>query len=240
MNVINCAHRGASGKLPENTLAAFEAALRHGATALELDIWQCKSGELVVMHDETVERTTNGVGKIANLTLAELQKLDAGNGQRIPTLASILERFKGSGTSFFIEIKSISDPLLTQLVGLIERFQKSGDYTYKQLPVISFKASPLRKIKCLDDKIITGLSTGHRRVRHPAWLLRAKYVGAHMVNPRHSIISRAFVRKAHGAGLQVNTWAVNDPAEMRRLIVAGVDCIMTDHPDILREVLRKK
>jgi glycerophosphoryl diester phosphodiesterase len=233
MTFLNIAHRGSSGIHPENTLTAFLAAADEGAQMCELDVQATRDGAVVVMHDETVDRTTNGHGAVAQLTLGEIQRLDAGakfdarfSGERIPTLDEVMTALRGK-LGLNIEIKE----------GAVERqvcdLMRARDALTTSM-VSSFEWKALEAVRAIDPAIRVALLAE----KNPAALLDAAVaMRAYAVNPRYDMVDAAFCREAHGRGLQVLVWTVDAPAAMRILIDAGVDGIMTNYPVRLRDVL---
>jgi glycerophosphoryl diester phosphodiesterase len=231
-------HRGASGYAPENTLASFELALEQGADVVEMDVHLSRDGEVVVIHDEQLERTTDGRGLVGEHSLAELRRLDAGSwfdprfaGQRIPSLAEVLEWAAGRA-HLAIEIKNgpcSYQGIEAKVVALLDRYGMR-----QRALVISFDHHALRRVRALDREVATGvLYVGRPLDPHPL----AQAVGAQVVEPHWSFVTSDDVAAAHAAGLRVSTWATSDPAVLRSLIAAAVDGIATDHPDRLVRLL---
>src|ERR1700730_1307975 len=231
------AHRGASGHTPENTLVAFERAVQLGAGFIETDLHLTRDAHFVAIHDSTLERTTNGRGEVREFTLAELQKLDAGMwydrehmGQRIPTLEQVLEFARKHDVIFYLEVKY--DAAWGMHHSLIAALQ-SSDYAGRTI-VISFEQATLAALRRVDATVMMGFlvaETGTDCVRE------AIELGARQLCPKASMVTRELVEQAHGADLQVATWTVDDPQEMRRIIAAGVDGVMTNFPDRLSAVI---
>jgi glycerophosphoryl diester phosphodiesterase len=233
MVVLNIAHRGSSGTHPENTLAAFLAAANEGAQMCELDVQATRDGAVVVMHDETVDRTTDGHGAVAQLALAEIRRLDAGakfdakfSGERIPTLEEVMNAVRGK-VGLNIEIKE----------GAVEHqvcdLMRAHDALTTSM-VSSFEWKALEAVRTIDPAIRIALLAE----KNPAALLdTAVAMRAYAVNPRYELVDAAFCREAHARGLTVLVWTVDAPAAMRILIDAGVDGIMTNYPARLRDVL---
>lgn len=232
------AHRGARLVAPENTLPAFAAALDMGADGIELDIHVTTDGRLAVIHDFTLEHTTNGVGRVAHHSMSELMGLDAGGhfhpdfaGVHIPTLEDVLD-LVGDRCTLNIEIKSDegmggdAPDLLVKM--LHER------HLHSQVIVSSFNVMSLFHMRWLDDKVRLGLLFYEplpRFVREPALLSLLKPEALH---PHFSLVDEQLLEWAHGQGLAVNVWTVNEIAEARRLSALGVDAIITDAPDAIR------
>jgi glycerophosphoryl diester phosphodiesterase len=249
------AHRGAAGLAPENTLAAFRMAIELGADAAELDLQATKDGVVVVIHDDTVDRTTDGRGRIGDLTLADIKRLDAGakfgaayRGERIPTLRELIDLVKASGNRRFrlnLEIK-FAEGREGQPADLEERVLAVLRETGFLARVItqSFHHASAAKMKRLAPTIPAGLLVGQRR--QPTDPVAA--VREHRVDyfaPHYSLVTPDLLRTLHGAGIPVVTWTVNDPADMRRLIAMGLgalpgDGMISDYPDRLVDLRRTR
>src|SRR5205085_3352083 len=226
-------HRGAMGHCPENTLASFERGLELGADWIELDVHLSRDGSLIVIHDETLERTTDGHGLVREHTLAELKQLDAGDGQRIPTLDEILAWAHARGTIVDIEIKNAPiyyEGIEQAVVSSLDRHQMT-----EQVIVISFDHAAVRRIRELDARVATGVLYGCRPLDGGVPLARA--VLADAVLPHWAYVTADDVAQAHAAGISVAPWATSNPEILRNLIACRVDAIGTNHPDILRGVL---
>ncbi len=242
------AHRGAAGLAPENTPAAFRAAIALGVDAAELDLQATKDRVVVVIHDDTVDRTTDGRGRVGDLTLAEIKRLDAGSkfdaafcGERVPTLRELIDLVKAGGNPQFrlnLEIKFAEGragqpPDLEERVLAVLRECGFLDRVITQ----SFHHASAAKMKRLAPGIPAGLLVGQRR--QPADPVTAvRRHGVDYYAPHHSLVTSDLLRMLHGAGIAVVTWTVNDPADMRRLIIAGLgtlpgDGIISDFPDRL-------
>ncbi len=201
----------------------------------ELDVQSTRDGAVVVIHDETVDRTTNGHGAVADLTLEEMQCLDAGikfgakfQGERIPTLEEVMKAVRGR-LGLNIEIKE----------GAVERqvceLMRSCDALATSM-VSSFEWKALEKVSAIDPDIRIGLLAE----KNPDALIdAASAMHAYAVNPRFDMAGTAFCEKAHARGLKVLVWTVDAPEAMRILIAAGVDGIMTNYPARLRDVLAR-
>jgi glycerophosphoryl diester phosphodiesterase len=227
------AHRGASGHAPENTLAAFKRAVMLGASFIETDLQLSRDARFVAIHDDTVNRTTNGQGKVHELTLADLRRLDAGTwfgskfaGERIPTLEEILEFSKRHDTVFYLELKPTGS--WGGEHALIGALRQTGEIA--RTIVISFDAGILEALRRIEPTLMTGLLF-EGQLDQP--LERAVEIGARQLAVRGDLVTPALLAQAHKKDLQVVCWTVNQPAHMRMLIEAGVDGIMSDYPDRL-------
>jgi len=230
-------HRGAMGYAPENTIASFEKGLALGADLIELDVHLSADGRLVVIHDPTVDRTTDGSGYVRDMALAQLKKLDVGSwfapgfaGERIPTLAEVLEWARGR-IGLAIEIKNgpVFYPGIEEKV--VEALEAYG--MEEEVIVISFDHRCVRRVKELRPGIATGiLYVG--RLADPVAAARAALADA--IHPKADYLTAEDIQEAHGAGLAVSTWTVNAPSQMREFIEMGVDSIGTNYPDLLPSV----
>lgn len=231
------AHRGASGHAPENTLAAFQRAVELGATFIETDLHVTRDGRFVAIHDDTLDRTTNGSGEVEDFTLDELQRLDAGlwfdrdfMGERIPTLAQILEFSSAHDVVFYLELKYSSVTGMDHaLAAALRKTQNAG-----RIVVISFDPDTLAPLRCIDPSITLGLLVEDGGA---GCLQIARDLGVRQLCPRSSLVTPELLDQAHQANLKVVTWTVNSAAAMRSMISAGLDGIMTDFPDRLRAVI---
>jgi len=237
--VLVIAHRGASGHAPENTLAAFKEAVALGATFIETDLQLTRDARFVAIHDDTVNRTTNGQGAVHDLTLAELRKLDAGSwfgsefaGERIPTLEEILEFSKKNDVVFYLEMKPGGS--WGGEHALIGALRESGEIA--RSVVISFDAGVLTAIRKVEPTLMTGLLYDGQ-IDDP--LEKAVEIGARQVAVRGDLVTPWMLGQARRRDLQVVCWTVNHPAHMRMLMTAGVDGIMSDYPDRLVAVEKK-
>ena len=230
MNPKIIAHRGASAHAPENTLAAFQLALEQGADGIELDVMLSKDGHLVVIHDDTVDRTTNGSGKVRDLTLSELRQLDAGFGETLPTLAEVFERFGGKFL-INIELKNYSamlDRLPLTVAELVLERGLAGD-----ILISSFNPFNLPRFHRRVPESPCGLLTlPGKATGLTSWLFRMD-----ALHPYYEDVDVPLVEKEHQKGRQVNVWTVDEPSEIRRLAMLGVDMIITNDPLQTRKVM---
>ncbi|MCC6458322.1 MAG: glycerophosphodiester phosphodiesterase [Caldilineaceae bacterium] len=232
------AHRGAKTIAPENTLPAFEQAIALGADGIELDVQCSRDGVLVVMHNFTVNETTNGQGRVAELTAAQLGKLDAGShfdakfsNVSVPTLEEVLVLTSGK-IKLNIEVKS-QDPMggseVEPLVDLIQ----AGNL-YDQVIVSSFNPVTLIKLRAIDPQVTLGLLYAGQHL--PAFLREiwlSPILRPEAFHPHHTLIDEEYMLWATAIPAAVNTWTVNDPDEARRLASLGVDTIISDVPDVI-------
>jgi glycerophosphoryl diester phosphodiesterase len=236
------AHRGFSSRAPENTMAAFKAALAFGVDGLELDVHLSRDGEPVICHDETVDRTTDGHGLIKDYTWQELQKLDAGSwfdprfaDEKIPRLSELLELIKGTNLLVNIELKTNIFPypgIEEKVVRMVRDFG-----LVKQCIISSFNHYSLIKISTLAPELKTGAL--YDAVLYSPWNYALTFGAAALHPPIYSVTPET-VAQAKLKGLLVNTWTVDEPVAIERALTAQVDGIITNRPDRVREILDKK
>jgi glycerophosphoryl diester phosphodiesterase len=229
-NLKIIAHRGASGHAPENTMAAFQLAMEQGADGIELDVMLSKDGRLVVIHDDTVDRTTSSTGRVKDMTLAQLQALDAGSGEKIPTLEEVFEIFGGQFL-INIELKNYSSPfdsLPVVAAKLIKtmRFEDS-------LIISTFNPFNLARFRRHRPGVKLGLLTVPGKAKFWMWRL-FRYDALH---PHFQDVDQELVAAVNARHQQVNVWTVDDPDEIRRLAGLNVDSLITNFPKEAREAL---
>jgi glycerophosphoryl diester phosphodiesterase len=251
---VNFAHRGGSKIVPENTIEGFREAVSLGPVVLELDVRTSADGEVVVIHDETVDRTTNGTGHVARMTLAELQSLDAGyrftlddgvtfpwrdRGVRIPTLEEVYREFPDRPIN--IELKAEGPGTEAAVWRTIESV--GGE---PRTLVVADSAGAINRFRAASaGKVATGASVREfaifrlLSVLHLSRLYRGPFQALQPPDTYKGfrIVTRELVRAAHKSGLRVDVWTIDDEADMHRLLEFGVDGVMTDRPDILARVL---
>ena len=238
--MLAIAHRGASGYAPENTFAAFRRAVSMGAGFIETDLQLSRDARLVALHDATVNRTTNGQGAVHDMTLAELRRLDAGSwfgsefaGERIPTIEEILEFAKKHDVVFYLEMKPSGS--WGGEHALISALRESGEIA--RTVVISFDPAILVGVRKIEPTLMTGLLF-EGQISDP--LDKAIEIGARQIAVRGDLVSPRLLKEARERDLQVVCWTVNHPGHMRLLVEAGVDGIISDYPDRLLELTRRK
>ncbi|MFA6364979.1 MAG: glycerophosphodiester phosphodiesterase family protein [Candidatus Paceibacterota bacterium] len=225
--VIKIGHRGAMGYAPENTLLSFKKALELRVDAVELDVYVCKTGELVVIHDDKVDRTTDGQGYVIEKSLEELKKLNAGQGEQIPLLTEVLDLVNRKAK---VNIELKGPGTASSVFELIEEYVKKKNWEYSDFLVSSFNHYELKKFNELNSNIkigaiITGIPIGFAEF--------AQKVNADSVNLCIEFISKEFVEDAHKKGLNVFVWTVNDRDDIEKMKQLGVDGIFSNFPDRL-------
>lgn len=230
------AHRGASSYAPENTLAAFDLALQMGVRHIELDVHSSSDGHIVVIHDDTVDRTTDGSGPVASHTLAGLRALDAGSwfgaifvGQRLPTFAEVLERYKGR-VHIHTEIKGHSAYLSQRTVDMIRQHGMA-----EQVTMTSFQKVRLEEIRAYAPALPTGWLVGEVS---DAIIAQARAIGLTQLCPRANTLTPELVRRLHAEGFVVRAWGVTTEALMQQVVQAGADGMTVNFPDTLMTYLQ--
>ncbi|MBI3757244.1 MAG: glycerophosphodiester phosphodiesterase [Deltaproteobacteria bacterium] len=225
--MIVTSHRGAGFLEPENTLRAIRRAIELGADQVELDVQLTRDGHLILMHDETVDRTTNGQGKISELTLVEIRRLDAGQGELVPTLEEVLALTDGKITPQ-IELKGPATA--AAVVRTVEAVGRADNVI-----VTSFLHQQLIEARQLNAQLQTGALWG----RLPIDVVpQSQRLGVGALHIWHEFIDEKLVSEAHARGLLVRAWNANKEEDMQRLIGLGVDAIGSDRPDLLLGVCR--
>ena len=255
---LDIAHQGGDGVWPGDTLFAFENAVEIGSDVLEMDAHITKDGQIVLMHDEEVDRTTDGTGLIEELTLAELKQLDAaydwslddgatfpyrGQGIHVPTLDEVFQRFPDM--RYVIEIKLTQNPIDQPLCDLIRQYNMQD-----KVLIGSFHDEAMRNFRAACPEVAT--SAASDEVRNYILLGKVFLWGFYLPHfqtiqppwdPEESlgiqIMTERFVRESHQKNIRVEPWTVNDPHLMKQYIEWGVDGIITDRPDLLVEALGK-
>jgi len=223
---LKIGHRGAKALEPENTLSAFARGINEGANAIEFDVRKTKNGALIVMHDDKVDRTTNGKGLVKGLSLKELKALDAGNGEKIPTLEEAIDFLKEKNVFILIELKEKGFEKK-----IIELIKEKG--IQEKALVISFLAPALRKVKKLAPDVKTGLLFFYPLINpiKTALGLKVDFIG-----PFYRIASKQLIDEAHEAGLKVFVWNIDDLNEMKSLVDRGVDGIGSNDPRLFKDL----
>lgn len=230
--MLRIGHRGACGYAPENTLASFRKALEIGVDGVELDTHPTKDGEIIVMHDETVDRTTDGTGLIREMTLDEIKKLDAGlkfkeefKGEKVPTLKEALQILKGKWVHIEIKQQGIEDRV-------IEIVRSMG--MAKKVCIVSFHQDSVKRAKEVSPEIKTGLISEKIEDLQSAIGLKADAFSLD-----HTVVDEKIVKEVHRHKLLLSVWTMNTEEELRRMVEMGADILVTDFPDKLNKILKK-
>lgn len=218
------AHRGVSGHFPENTLSAFQAALDANCAAIELDVFAV-AGELVVIHDRQLERTTNGRGYLEDLSIAQLQQLDAGQGQKIPTLWQVLQ-LVANRVILNIELKGADTAML--LVAMLQKAQAELQLDLENIIVSSFNHLVLQQLQQELPQLKLGVLIAHRPLEGAAI---AEQFKAYSLNCDRGFIDQELVADAHRRQIKVFVYTVNQQREALELKQMGVDGIFCNYPE---------
>jgi glycerophosphoryl diester phosphodiesterase len=244
--IVRVAHRGASGLFPENTLLAYRKAIEFGVDYVEMDMHLTKDREIIAIHDETLDRTTNGTGFVWDKTLAELRQLDAGQGERIPTLNEIIDLVRPTAVRLLVELKyevqrDYPDKYLKEGLATTEAIIKFLDRAgfVDRAILTSFSPILLQRAKELEPRFPLSIdpfpqdgSLTPKQVMEQVLPSRANNVAYY-----YSACDQAFIDECRLRAITAWAWDPDDPTEMRRLIRLGVHGIETNRPDILNQVL---
>lgn len=224
--IYKIGHRGAKGHLTENTLESIALALEMGVDGIEIDVHLTASGEVVVFHDFTLDRLSNGIGEINAQTYEQLQQLTLKGGYKIPLLTEVLDLIEGK-CSINIELKGLNTAKPT--CAIISRYIDKG-WEYSSILVSSFQENELLEVKKINGNILIAVLSKASVAEAIEW---GKILNATAIHPSIGIITRQSVIDAHEQGFNVNVWTVNEPEDIARMIEFGVDGIISDFPDRL-------
>lgn len=236
---LNIAHRGSSGKYPENTMTAFEKAIEEKCDGIETDVQITRDGEMVLCHDELLDRTTDGSGLLVNYTYNDLRKLNASAGmqgfnEKIPALRELLDLVKESGIIVNLELKNS----IIEYKGLEEKVLDMV-YSYglsEKVIISSFNHYSMKKCKEISPEISCGLL--YESVIYNAGSY-AKAIGMDACHPLFYTLKPWIVEEIKKNGLKINAWTVNEEKYMKMMINMGINGIITNYPDLLHKVLKK-
>lgn len=235
------AHRGAAGTYPENTMISFQIAETHKADGIELDVQLTKDGKVVVIHDETVNRTTNGKGAVRNYTYEDLQKLDASytfskkvGFCSIPLLEDVLEWLQSNKLLLNIELKNNKVPyrgLDEEIITLVRKYEMET-----RTILSSFNHYSMKRCHMMAPDIETAIL--YREGLHSPWGY-ARKMGASAIHPNYRYIADGIIEQTLENGIAVRPYTVNDEEMMHKLFRMGVSGIVTDHPERAKALLQK-
>ncbi|MDA0985646.1 MAG: glycerophosphodiester phosphodiesterase [Bacteroidetes bacterium] len=225
MNLLVIGHRGARGHLAENTLPSIAKALELGVDGIEIDVFRCASGELVVFHDQTLEKLTNATGYIEQLDLDSIRNIEVLNGFTIPTLEEVLNLINGS-VMLNIELKGSQTAILTDQ--MLQTFFEKETWSAEKILISSFDWEELKLFYEVNQKVPIAILTEDDPLDA---LPIAKELNAVAINPNYKSLNKENLTKIHKKGLKIYPWTVNQPEEISALIALGVDGIITDFPE---------
>ena len=225
-SILNIGHRGAKGHIAENTIASIHKAIELGADGIEIDVFQCKSGEIVLFHDKTLEKLTNGDGNIEDKNLEELRKLKVLNSSySIPTLEEVL---KSIGKDIFLNIELKGRNTAEGSLNLIKKYIERNKIEFNNILFSSFNWEELKDLRSLSDKVQLALITEQDPLLAIDYALKLKAVA---INPNYKDLNEQIISKINEKGLKIYTWTVNSKIQIDRLKVLNVNGIITDFPD---------
>ncbi|CAH0344305.1 glycerophosphodiester phosphodiesterase family protein [Bacillus sp. CECT 9360] len=235
--IDNIAHRGASGYAPENTIAAFDKAVEMKSDYIEIDVQRTKDGELVIIHDNKVDRTTDGTGYVKDLTFDQIRNLDAGSwkgeeftGEKVPTFDEILDRYRGR-TGILIELKNPElYPGIEESVALKLKERNMDKPRNEKIIVQSFNFDSMKKMDRLLPRVPVGVLTSSR-LHTSEQALKEFSTYAEYFNPNYGIVSKDLVERVHSLDMKIASWTVRSQATADFLLDMKVDGIITDYPD---------
>lgn len=222
-------HRGARGHEPENTVRSVRRALELGAEGIEVDVYFV-DGRLMVIHDDTLDRTTNGVGPVMEKTFAQLRSLDAGRGEKVPTLEEIFEVVNHRA---LINVELKGPFTAAPVAALIDDFVRQRGWRHAEFLVSSFDTTLLQETRKLAPQVRLGALFEEPQ---PDLVARAARLGAWSLHASRDLVTPELVAGAHRCGLKIFVFTINEPDEMARLHALGVDGIFTDYPDRVARV----
>ncbi|MDP2683905.1 MAG: glycerophosphodiester phosphodiesterase family protein [bacterium] len=226
-NILKIGHRGACGYEPENTLISFQKAIELNVDMVELDVHLSINNDIIVMHDETVNRTTNGTGYVKQQTLSELRQLSAGKGEKIPTLEQTLNLIN-KRVKLNIELKGLNTAKPT--TELIMKYVKQNNWKYQDFLVSSFNANELLEF----FKILPQINIGviYNKVPND-YIKLAQKLNAYSINLSQEFITQKLIDDIHNHGLKVLVYTVNHNEDIKKIKSMGIDGIFSDYPDRL-------
>ncbi|SDS23436.1 glycerophosphodiester phosphodiesterase family protein [Gramella sp. MAR_2010_147] len=224
---LKIGHRGAKGHLAENTLESIQKALDIGVDMIEIDVHKCASGELWVIHDFTLDRTTDGSGEIAKKSASELKNLKVEGHFKIPLLTEVLDLIEGKCT-INIELKGLNTAL--PVCNLVQHKIATGKWKYSDFIISSFQKNELFEVRNNNDQVPIAVLS---KASVPEAIELGKHLKALAIHPSLGIITRDNTKLSQDNGFKVNVWTVNEREDIRRMIDFGVDGIISDYPNRL-------
>jgi glycerophosphoryl diester phosphodiesterase len=225
-SILNIGHRGAKGHIAENTIASIRKAIELGADGIEIDVFLCKSGEIVLFHDKTLEKLTNGYGNIEDKNLEELRKLKVLNSSySIPTLEEVL---KSIDKDVFLNIELKGRNTAQGSLDLIRQYIRKNKIELNNILFSSFNWEELKDLRSLSDKVQLALITEEDPLLAIDFAIQLNAVA---INPNYKDLNKKNISKINEKGLKIYTWTVNSKIQIDRLKALNVNGIITDYPD---------
>lgn len=224
---LKIGHRGAKAHVAENTLESIQKALDIGVDMVEIDVHKCASGELWVIHDFTLDRTTNGSGEIAKRSAEEIKELKVEGRYKIPLLTEVLDLIEGK-CSINIELKGLNTA--GPVCKIVQKKVAQGNWKYSDFIISSFQKNELFQVRQHDDHVPLGVLS---KASVPEAIELGKLLNASAIHPSLGIITRDNTKLSQDAGFKVNVWTVNEREDIKRMIDFGVDGIISDYPNRL-------
>lgn len=223
--ILKIGHRGAKGYEPENSLVSFEKAIQMGADGIELDVHLSLDGHLIVIHDETIDRTTNGKGVVNQLTLQELKSFTINEKYTIPTLEEVLDLVN---KRCFINIELKNQDTAESVVQVIEHYISEKNWNHDHFLVSSFDWNALQQVRFLNENIRIGVLT---ETDLDLAISFARFLKAEALHPDFQLLTKEYTAKIQQKGIQVFPWTVNETDDIHKMKSFQVDGIITDFPD---------
>jgi glycerophosphoryl diester phosphodiesterase len=223
--ILKIGHRGAKGQEPENTLVAFEKAIEMGADGIELDVHLSVDGHLIVIHDETIDRTTNGKGEVNQLTLEELKSFSIEDKHTVPTLNEVLDQVN---KRCFVNIELKNQDTAEKVVQIIEHYISVKNWSLTHFIVSSFDWNALQQVRFLNEKIQIGVLT---ETEIDLAISFTRFMNAEALHPDFQLLTKEYTAKIQEKGILVFPWTVNDKEDIQRMKSFKVDGIITDFLD---------
>lgn len=220
-------HRGAKGHIAENTLESIQKALQIGVDSIEVDVHKCASGELWVIHDFTLDRTTDGSGEIAKKPAELIRNLKVEGYYKLPLLTEVLDLIEGK-CDINIELKGLNTA--QGVCQIVKDRIESGKWHYSNFLISSFQKNELFEVRQLDQQVPIGVLS---KASVPEAIELGRQLNATAIHPSLGIITRDNTKLSHDAGFKVNVWTVNEREDIRRMLDFGVDGIISDYPNRL-------
>ena len=236
--VMRVAHRGASAQYPENTMLAFRQAIQQGVDMIELDVHLTSDDELIVMHDTTLDRTTNGHGNIHDYSLQEIRQLNAGQGEKVPLLSEAIQLARESQLRLFVEVKGSTDAAGVAIAEAVIRALEADNFL-SQIVLTSFSPAALLRAKSIQPEISTMLDPSPQDGGLTPRQICAQVLGAgaNCVSYDFRFLTPEIATECQLTGLTLWAWDPDEPEDMTQMIKLGVQGIMTNRPDVLNKVL---